>query len=244
MLAPHIFSGEKWFEQNAHAQRESGKKQYTVVSRLNDTATTKKTEKGHRVHTAHPTKWNQVKIQTDHSLNLFRHFNLYISHNSNRFCRTHAHSLHITTTPLPSLHGKTNESRMVVYLMLLLWHVCFCQNVYMVCAVWCLLYCHYPFFHTRDLFVCVCLRLPFAFAFLRIAFVCLPFCHCCYSHFYRIYHSSLWAQVSWFVSERQHNRQQQCVSIHSHHSFFPLALHPGKAESDVVVVVLLFHALR
>lgn len=91
-----------------------------------------------------------------------------------------------------------------------------------ICVVWCLLYCHYPFFYSNSrfvyLYICigVCVRVCFPSAL----FVCLPFCHCYYSHLPYL-PLPLWAQVSWFVSERQHNRQQQCASNHSQH-FFPL----------------------
>lgn len=96
-----------------------------------------------------------------------------------------------------------------------------------ICVVWCLLYCHYPFFYSNSrfvyLYICigVCVRVCFPSAL----FVCLPFCHCYYSHLPYL-PLPLWAQVSWFVSERQHNRQQQCASNHSHH-FFPLTS-PGR----------------
>lgn len=101
-------------------------------------------------------------------------------------------------------------------------------RIYVVCAVWCLLYCHYPFFSNsrfvcvRQVYLCLCLRsrlLSFAVRFCLPAILPLLL--------FTFVPSSLWAQVSWvelswFVRERQHNRQQQCVSIHSH-QFFSLS---------------------
>lgn len=71
-------------------------------------------------------------------------------------------------------------------------------RIYVVCAVWCLLYCHYPFFSNsrfvcvRQVYLCLCLRsrlLSFAVRFCLPAILPLLL--------FTFVPSSLWAQVSW-----------------------------------------------
>lgn len=73
------------------APNKSGKKQNAIVSWLSDIATITVTIE--KKQGAYKTEWNRAKIQTDYSLNLFRHFNLYISHTSRtQILHTYTHS--------------------------------------------------------------------------------------------------------------------------------------------------------
>lgn len=110
-----------------------------------------------------------------------------------------------------------------IYLMLLLLprepvvfglQVCFCQNIWYMCCCLVFVILSLSFFFKLKIRVCICIYLCLrSRLFFFSAFVCLPFCDCCYSHL----PSSLWL----LVNDSSTTGQQQCASIHFRHHFSP-----------------------
>lgn len=86
--------------------------------------------------------------------------------------------------------------------------------------------------------MCLCLRSRLLYFAMQLLFAS-HFAIVAIRHLFRVYHRRCERQVSWFVGERP-NRQQQCVSIHSHHFSFSFSRSLSIQERRKVMSLLWF----